>query len=75
MIEGTFTKEDKEKVIEYLNRVAKHAKFSDINTTDLISYYKLLAHMQTQILPKIEANILEVIDIVEPKENEEEVKE
>jgi hypothetical protein len=65
MINGKFAKEDKEKVIEFLNRVAKHAKFSDMSTNELIDYYKSLAYMQTTLLPKIEHNILEVVRVVE----------
>jgi hypothetical protein len=64
MNELNFNEEDKANFIEFLNRVATHAKF-DMNTQELIKYYKLLSHMQTSILPKIEANILEVKRVVE----------
>ena len=62
-----FTKEDKEKVVEFLNLVAKHAKFK-FNTTEVIEYFKALAHMQQKILPKIEANIFEVVRVIEDQE-------
>ena len=61
---GGFTEEDKKKVVEFLNMVAKHATFN-IKTNELIDYFKLLAHMQQQILPKIEQHILEVVRVVE----------
>lgn len=68
MTEGKFNEQDKEKFIEFLNSVAKYAKF-ELNTQELIAYFKLLTHMQTQILPKINSNILEVKKVVEaPKE-------
>lgn len=62
-----FTEEDYKKVMEYLNMVAGHAKF-DLNTNELIKYYGLLSVMQTQILPKIKENILEVVRVVESEE-------
>jgi hypothetical protein len=73
MNEFSFTKEDKQKVVEFLNMVAKNAKFT-LDTLELINYYQLLSFMQGKVLPKIEANILEVVKIheaeklVEPKE-------
>lgn len=69
MNEMNFTEEDKQKFVEYLNLVAKHAEFT-VKTDELIKYYKLLAHMQQSILPKIDANILEVKRIVESKSDE-----
>ena len=62
-----FTKEDKDKVTEFLNLIGKHAEFK-VNTSELISMFKLLAHMQQAILPKIDSHILEVIKVVESKE-------
>lgn len=67
MTELHFSEEDKQKVMEFLNMVAKNAKFN-FKTEDVIKYFKLLAHMQSKILPKIDANILEVKRVIEPKE-------
>lgn len=67
-----FTKEDKEKVIEFLNFIANKAEFKNWKTEDSIKHFKLLSHFQQSILPKIEANILEVIKVVESEENNEE---
>lgn len=69
-----FTEEDKSKIVQYLNLVAASAEFK-MKTSELIKYYQLLNFMQTQVLPKIEANILEVKNIIEaPSESSEENK-
>ena len=68
MNEMSFTEEDKQKVIKYLNMVATHAKF-DLKTNELIEYFNLLACMQKEILPKLNANILEVKKVVEAQED------
>lgn len=67
MTEMKFTEDDKKKVIEFLNMVAKHATF-ELNTPDLINYFKLLSFMQQTVLPKIDANTLEIKKVVEAKE-------
>ena len=63
-----FTEEDKKKVIEFLNLVAKYAKFN-MDTTEIIAYFHSLSYMQRTILPKIEANTLEVVRVVSTEEN------
>jgi len=63
-MQNYFNEDDKKKFIDYLNSVADSAKF-EMNTQQLCDYFKLLAHMQQVILPKINANILEVKKIVE----------
>jgi hypothetical protein len=65
MTEMRFNEDDKKQVIDFLNMVAKNAKFS-FDTTEIIQYFRLLQHMQGKILPKIEANILEVKRVVNP---------
>lgn len=70
MGEMNFTEEDKQKFVEFLNMIAKNARF-DLNTVELIQHFKLLSHMQQKILPKIDANILEVKRIVDPVKQEE----
>lgn len=64
MGEMNFKEEDKQKFIEFLNMIAKNARF-DLNTGEIIQYFKLLSHMQQSILNKIDANILEVVKVVE----------
>ena len=67
---NSLTEEDKQKFIEFLNMNAKHAKF-ELNTTELIQYFKILSHMQQKLLPKIDANILEIKRVIESKEQTE----
>lgn len=69
-----FTEDDKAKFINFLNMVAKHGRF-DLSTPELIEYFKLLSHMQKVMIPKLDANILEILKVVEPKEPVQEVKE
>ena len=64
MTEGKFSEEDKEKFVEFLNLIHKNAKF-EFTQQELISYFTALSHMQKSILPKINANILEVIAVHE----------
>lgn len=59
-----FTEEDKQKFVDFLNMVSKHAKFK-LDTEQVIMYFKLIAHMQQKIIPKIESNIFEVKRVVE----------
>lgn len=69
MMDDKFKEVDKEKVVEFLNLVATHGKF-ELTTKQVIEYFKLLSHMQQVILPKINANIFEVVKVVEPKKEE-----
>lgn len=62
-----FTEEDKLKVIKFLNLNANSAKLT-LDTKELVEYFKLLNYMQTTLLPKIDANIMEVTKIIENKE-------
>jgi hypothetical protein len=68
MSPGNFSSEDKQKVIEYLNIIAKKAVFT-LNTQEVIEYFKLISFMQQVLIPKIDNNILEVSRVFEaPKE-------
>ena len=64
-MEMKFNEEDKQKFIDFLNMVADKATFN-LNTTEIISYFKLIQHMQVSILPKINANILEIRKVHAP---------
>ena len=68
-MEGKFNQEDKEKLVKFLNFVAKKSQFS-VNTQEIIEYFKLLNHMQQVILHKVDQNILEVVEIIEDQEND-----
>jgi hypothetical protein len=71
MTDMHFTEDDKKQVIEFLNMTAKHARL-DLSTAEIINYFKLLSHMQAKILPKIDANILEVKRVIEAQQPEQE---
>jgi len=62
-----FSEDDKKRVVDFLNMVAKHADFK-LNTNEIIEYFKLLSFMQQSLLPKLDANILEIKRVVEAKE-------
>jgi hypothetical protein len=64
MTEQSFSEADKQKLVEFLNIVAKNATFT-MKTDEIINYFKLLAYMQQSILPKIDAHILEVLKVSE----------
>lgn len=68
-MDTSFTEQDKQKVIEFLNSVAKFATFN-MNTQELISYFKQLSFMQQTLLPKIEAHIFELKEVTTAKEEE-----
>ena len=70
MSDKHFKEEDKQKVVDFLNMVAKKAEFK-MSTQEVITYFKLLSHMQQSILPKIDANILEVKEVIEEDKGEE----
>ena len=69
-MKNSFTEDDKKKTIEFLNFIAQKAKFNDLNTQDIIAHFKLLSFMQQVLLPKIDANILEIVKVVEPSKGE-----
>ena len=64
-----FTEDDKKKLVEFLNFVAKNASFT-VNTQQIIEYFKLLNFMQQNLLAKVDKNILEVIAVHEAKGSE-----
>lgn len=68
-MDNKFTEEDKEKVVQFLNLVAKNANFN-VNTSQIIEYFKLLSFMQQTLIPKIDDNILELKKIIEDNKEE-----
>lgn len=69
---ASFTEDDKKKIIDFLNFIAKKAKW-ETNTQEVIEYFKLLSYMQQTLLSKVDANILEVIKVVEIEKQDKEV--
>jgi hypothetical protein len=70
-MENKFTEEDKKMFTEFLNYVYANAEFNNMKYSDVVGSFKLLNYMQTKILPKIDANILEIIDVIESEETKE----
>ena len=62
-----FKEEDLQNLINYLNFVAKKAKFNDISVEDNIKFFKMLNSIQVDLLPKIKDHIMELNRIIEPK--------
>lgn len=67
MSPGSFTEADQEKAIELLNFVAKNAVFKELETNQVIEYFKLLSWAQQELVPKLKANVLEVKAVREQK--------
>lgn len=74
MHENKFTEKDKEKLIEYVNFISTKAKFDDFTTQDAIKYFGMLTFIQKQLIPKVEANIFEMGEVInapkDPESNE-----
>ncbi len=68
-MENKFNEDDKKKLVEFLNMIAQKASFQ-LDTKEIISYYKLLSFMQQELLPKLDANIMEVVAVHEDSSEE-----
>lgn len=68
-MDNKFNEEDKEKVVQFLNIIAKNANFN-LNTAQIIEYFKLLSFMQQTLIPKIDDNIMELKKIIEDSKEE-----
>lgn len=66
-MEHKFTEKDKERLVKYLNFVFTKANFN-MNSKEILEYHGLLSFMQKELLPKVEANIMEIKSIKEDKE-------
>ncbi len=64
MFKNKFTQQDRDKFVEFLNFVYKRAIFNGITSEDSRIYTQMLAYMQKEVLPKIDANILEIKEVV-----------
>jgi hypothetical protein len=65
MSKPVFTSKDTEKIVEFLNFIGTNARFSDLGVKQAISLTKMLNYMQTELLPKVDAHILEVLEVRE----------
>lgn len=66
---NTFTDEDKKKVVQFLNHIARHAKFKH-TVQESIDFFKLLNYMQADLLKKIDDNTLEIKKVVETQKDD-----
>lgn len=66
-MKNSFTEKDYDAVVEFLNHIANKAEFKH-TVKESIMFVKLLNNMQTNILPKIKDNILEIQAISKAKE-------
>jgi len=64
-----FKDEDKTKLVEFLNFIAKNAKF-DLDTKEIIRFYGLLTFMQKELLAKVDSNIMEIKRVIEAEKEE-----
>jgi hypothetical protein len=67
-MEGNFTEDDKKKLVDFINFIATKAKLSDISIQENIKFYGLLSFIQKELIPKIDRNILEIIQVNEADE-------
>lgn len=63
-MKNTFKDEDKKKVVDFLNHIAKHATFEH-TVEESIEFFKLLSYMQKELIPKINDNVLEIKKVVD----------
>jgi len=67
---NNFNEDDKKKVIEFLNLIGEKATFDTLKLTDIIKIYGSLSFMQQVLIPKIDANTLEVVAVHESEPSE-----
>ena len=70
MTGNNFTEADIKKATELINFISDKAEFT-LNQKEIIEHFQRLAWFQQQLIPKMEANILEVKNIVKAPAKEE----
>jgi hypothetical protein len=70
-MQNTFKDEDKKKLVDFLNFIAEKGKFGDMQVSDVIKFYGLLSYMQKDLLPKIDAHVMEIKQVIEAENQEE----
>jgi hypothetical protein len=63
----TFTQQDKDALIKFLNYVAQKADFKGVSLSEQIECFKNLNQIQTSVLAKIDSHLLEVVAVKEVK--------
>jgi hypothetical protein len=69
-MKNKFKQEDVDTIISFLNMIAKNAKWDGIQIKEMSEYITLYKKVQA-LIPKMEANILEIKQVVEPQKKEE----
>lgn len=62
-----FSDKDVEKLVSLLNFIATNAVFNNLKVKDVIAFQRMLNWAQTDLLPKVEANIFEIQEVKHPK--------
>lgn len=65
-MENNFTEKDSDNLVKLLNLIASNARF-DLDVKEIIQMYGLLAWSQQELKSKINGNILEIKNIVNPE--------
>ncbi len=60
-----FKEVDKQKLIEFVNFVAEKSTFNELKVQDVIKFYGLLSFIQKELIPKVQANTLELGKVTE----------
>jgi hypothetical protein len=63
LFERSFTEEEYDTLVDYINFNAKRAKFDSMTDEEVITRYKMLSMIQKNILPKMQAHILELKEV------------
>lgn len=58
-LDNHFSEEDRDKVVDFLNHIAKTARF-ELDTEGVIKHFRGLSFMQSVLLKKIDAHIFEL---------------
>ena len=68
---GTWTEEDKKKVVGLLNFIAKNAEFNGIKVAEILEFHGLLSWSQHVLIKKIDSCMLDVVAVheIEPKKS------
>ena len=62
-----FSEKDAEKLVGLLNFIGTNAKFKELDVKQVIEFYRILNWAQTELLPKVQANIFEIQEVKQMK--------
>lgn len=70
MKKDSFTQDDKERLVKFLNFLGTKAKFDGLSVQDVIDGYSHIAWAQTVLLKKVDAHIMEITRVIEDEPQE-----